>query len=366
MIDDDAELPDSLVDMFWSEVRAAFPERRRIPSTDAVPVAARVIRETGRNDWTPRRFLACAAESLSRRGLTELPASRNLWDPSVHPPLPAFFRNTAAGPRLDRPAHRVEHPWHEALEFLAGEKALRNADDWLAIDRWLKRHGRGADMASMRERSYQIFGDDKRLEKVIARKAFTDGRFPIGLLRIEIVPEPLVARFRPDAPGRRALLVENKDTFRSACVVNADTRTFSCVIFGGGGAASARMRGVRDLLEQAPFDILFYFGDVDAEGLRIAARTEAALADAAPEVAFMLADPLYEALSGRRGIGSFGRTGGTVMEFLERHGMARLVDPERGRIPQEALTRADLERLFLQICERECPDGTCRSLARHD
>lgn len=244
-------------------------------------------------------------------------------------------------------APRKEHPWHPALAFLAGESRLLNPEVWLAIDNWLKRRGADDDMMSMRERSYEIFGDEKRLDAVKRHKWFAEGRISLSRLRCQPVPEPLVAQVcKGEAAIRAVLVIENKDTFKSACLANLRYSLFVMIIFGEGCAFPGRVNGLAELTEEVPFDTIRYFGDIDAEGFDIARRTEAAIRNMS-NFQFEMAVEFYRPLLAMgQPAGAFGRMSPEVTAFLDACEMSDFALGEKGRIPQEALPRPAILRLF--------------------
>jgi hypothetical protein len=249
------------------------------------------------------------------------------------------------------PAPRREHPWHPDLGFLVKEKRLECPSVWLAIDGWLKERGDDTDIVAVRERSCEIFGDEKRLDDVRKYKFFKAGAITLKRLRCEDAPEPLAARLCRASRMHAALVVENKDTFRSACIANAEAHAYAAVIFGEGNAFPKRVLDLRNLAEECHFHEIHYFGDIDGEGFSIAANAEKAVLSMGG-FSFSLATGLYRALRlVGRPVGGFGKISVAGKALLHRHDLTDM-DSEAlagHRIPQEALARPAIRAAFLQM-----------------
>jgi hypothetical protein len=341
---------------FWRAAREAAPGRARIEIDTLIAVAARLMRDTGLSG-RPSDFVAEAVRTLADAGELILPSAATAkarqanYDWRCTPALPLFV--TAVQARSPRPpALRREHAWHPDLAFLAAERRLDKPEVWLAIDDWLKRSGDGTDVVSIRERSFEIFRDEKQLDASLGYKFFRTGAITLQRLRCEEVPEPLAARFCRTARLRSALVIENKDTFRSACLINAELRLFAAVIFGEGDAFPKRAPDLLLLSEESPFDEVRYFGDIDAAGFDIAARAEQAVLALDRRFAFRPAAGLYHALlAAGTPVGEYGAMTSAARGFLQRHGLERLDGGSLSgqRIPQEALARPALRAALKDI-----------------
>jgi hypothetical protein len=345
---------------FWRAAREAAPARARVEIDTLIAVAARLMRDTGLSG-RPSDFVAEAVRTLADAGELILPsdatakARRANYDWRCTPALPLFVMAVRAPPPRP-PALRREHAWHPDLAFLAAERRLDKPEVWLAIDAWLKRSGGGTDVVSIRERSFEIFHDEKRLDAALGYKFFRTGALTLRCLRCEEVPEPLAARFCRTARWHSALVIENKDTFRSACLINAELRLFAAVVFGEGDAFPKRAPDLLLLSEESPFDEVQYFGDIDAAGFDIAARAEQAVLALGGALgghfAFRPAADLYRALfAAGTPVGEYGAMTAAARDFLQHHGLERLDGGslDGRRIPQEALARPALRAVLENI-----------------
>jgi hypothetical protein len=129
-------------------------------------------------------------------------------------------------------------------------------------------------------------------------RLFTSGALTLDLLRCFQAPLPLTAQYvgRPGS-SPQLLIVENHATYASALAAARERVAEGAVGFGvgyGAGNQLPKAIGGAAQLDPQPAAI-WYFGDLDFEGLRIAADAEAAaVAQGLPPS--RPAAPLYQAL----------------------------------------------------------------------
>lgn len=179
-------------------------------------------------------------------------STRLTWTPPAATPSAAVLARTVAW--------RPELSWVVSARLTVGQvETLRK------VNVWLRDHGRDTDRAPLRERSLQVLGNEKALDRALTTGLFTDGRLTLDLLR--------TFRSRPPLPTRRIsdgsvlLVVENADTFHTLWTLLRDNPgPVGQVAWGAGGAFEASVISVADLLG---ITIVRYFGDLDYDGLRI-------------------------------------------------------------------------------------------------
>jgi hypothetical protein len=163
-----------------------------------------------------------------------------------------------------------EFAWEPPLAFLRDARLnipfaeLRQLNDFLQHDVGER------PLVPIKERSLEIFGDEKRLDQLVRGSAvFGDGRLTPEMFRCFIVPEPL-----PWAPGPNPagpiLIIENAATWHSYCRWNAERKHFSAVVYGCGNRFLDGIRSLSDIFAAlgGPRRV-FYFGDLDPQGLFI-------------------------------------------------------------------------------------------------
>ncbi|MFE2129155.1 hypothetical protein [Streptomyces amritsarensis] len=239
-----------------------------------------------------RRILAGAAAQLAGLGTVRLPAAGGRgWDHSAEPPLPLWVdRLTPRRARTQRPGPRA---WVEPLSF-ATHLPLSQADlDLLSpINDHLRDHP-DAKPVPVPERSYELYGDEKRLARITSHRLVTAGLLSIsGHLRAFPSPAPLAMYELGPAPWM--LIVENSAAFTSLRrILNRWPRRHEVgwLAYGGGDHLIASLSTCLDSFEerQHPADHLLLYTDLDLDGLecgRLAAERarEAGLPSLEPAV----------------------------------------------------------------------------------
>jgi hypothetical protein len=172
-------------------------------------------------------------------------------------------------------------PWSPELRFLATTRVFVSLADLLKLQDFFARGGRERLSVPIKERSLEIFGDEKRLDQLARGSAlFGEGRLTPEKLCCFIVPEPLPWTAGPTLDGP-VIVIENAATWHSYCRWNAERKLFSAVVYGCGNRFVDGIRSLRDIFAVlgGPRRVL-YFGDLDPQGLLIpqeaSARAQAA------------------------------------------------------------------------------------------
>ena len=155
----------------------------------------------------------------------------------------------------------------------------RQLDVLLRVQRFLVNGGREHSLVPVKERSIELFGHEKRLEALKNGSLFADGRLSFELLRCFSVPPPLFYEVTSPSSGRRPVLViENHSTYHSFARWNREARAFCAIVYGQGDAFKIGASGLQYLVREWAWDgRLFYFGDLDPEGLLIPLAASALL-----------------------------------------------------------------------------------------
>lgn len=221
-----------------------------------------------------RTVLASLLQELAEGDLITLPKGRAGWDPGS-PPLPHWIRPPA--PKRE-PATRSASPiWRKELGWAAlADLSTAQIETLKAINTWLRDTDDGTEIATvpMRERSWEIFGDEKRLDKLLPTALFAPGRLSLGLLHAKRVPPPLVLRRIGD--GHTVLVIENSDTFQTlGDLLTSDPGAVGWLAYGAGHGFTA---SVSRLAETNGVKDIAYYGDLDVDGLQIPLRAHAVAA----------------------------------------------------------------------------------------
>ncbi|MEV6598105.1 Wadjet anti-phage system protein JetD domain-containing protein [Actinoplanes sp. NPDC051346] len=274
-------------------------ERRTITLAELWPLFARADPASA-TLATRRADLASAIATLVDAGVVT--TSRNL-DRTARPALPARLNlapptaTTSAGVLARAVPWRPELAWAATARLTAGQVGVLQA-----VNAWFRDRGRDTDILPLRERSLELFGHEKRLDTLLWTSLFGPDRLTLPLLR--------TFRTRPPLPVRRLgagpilLVVENADTFDSLRRVLATAPSaVGYIAWGAGAAFEASVLSVSEMPEVRG---IAYFGDLDADGLRIpASAASLAVAEGLPPV--RPADGLYRLLL-ERGISQPGQT----------------------------------------------------------
>lgn len=226
----------------------------------APEIAATTLARARLRDWL---------DLLVEEQLLFLPKGRESWDTSSLPALPNWIKLPATLSRAAQPDLRTI-PWAPELRFLAGSRISVPLDDLMKLQEFFARDGRSRPLVGIKERSIELFGDEKRLDQLYRGSTlFGPGRLTLETLRCFVVPEPLPWAAGVDS-GKPLLVLENATTWDSYRRWNKERGLFGAVVYGGG---SRFIEGVSYL--QGIFAVLggprsvFYFGDLDPAGLRI-------------------------------------------------------------------------------------------------
>lgn len=184
----------------------------------------------------------------------------------------------------DAEAKRIrEFTWEPPLEFVREARLNVSFDELRTINDFVKHPGQSLTIVPIKERSLELFGDEKRLDVLSSSALFRPGRLDLRRhLCCEMIGVPLAWKRGPSAAGAQPLIViENAATWHSYCRWNAERALFSAVVYGDGNRFVDGIRYLKDLFpELGGTRRVFYFGDLDPQGLLIpqeaSARAQAA------------------------------------------------------------------------------------------
>lgn len=238
------------------------------------------------SDPDPRRGLREVLDALARAGRVRLPSCRSKtgWEREREPALPhVVYLVRARSARASASSSATLHP----LLARARDRApgVRLPIDLLALDAWLKAHGATAPDLPMAERSYEIFGDEKRLDAFLRTCFAADGGLTPADFRAYRVVEPFaMTAFDPGSSW--ALALENLTTYDSVCRALATARHRAprpaAVIFGRGAQLRTSCASLPERLPNV--HRLVYMGDLDATGLDIPLAVRTTLSSAKIDV----------------------------------------------------------------------------------
>ena len=160
--------------------------------------------------------------------------------------------------------------WEPELNFLTTARFSLSPDDLLKLNSFLASGGRDRQPVPVKERSLQIFGDEKRLDSLFRSSSiFAEGCLTLEQLRCFVAPEPLAWERGPSSDGP-IIVIENAATYHSYCRWNREHGFFSAVVYGCGNQFMHSVSYIGELLRViGDQHAIRYFGDLDPQGLRI-------------------------------------------------------------------------------------------------
>lgn len=218
-----------------------------------------------------RQWLLTALEEAARRGAIQLPVRHGrCWDRSSAVVLPTVVRLAVAQP--DGAARRRwrQFPWHSRLQWVLQLRTLSTEQTAFLqriheglVEGWF------AETECFKYRSLQLTGDEKRLETLLKGVLFGPERLTLEMLGCEADALPLATEFL--SPHPVMLVFENAAPFmlaRSIAAVTLPPRIGRLAY--GAGKQILKAVNYFSMIEPAIQEIR-YIGDLDAEGMRIAA-----------------------------------------------------------------------------------------------
>lgn len=264
--------PDELL----AQVRAVAGDKARANGLDLLNAILK--RHAHLTVGDAREMVATGLEALKADGRVKLPAGRNLWDYGARAPIPLWISVVRETTDAVNWSYRT-HPWHPALGFVADLKFLPNSAQLLALDRWLRSMPDDEPLVPIKERSWEIFGEEKKLEGLVATKLFDRDRLTLETLRCYIVAHVPVHRVFPE--GAPVLIIsENEAGFDSLCRAAAEFGAFRAVVYGNGLAIEKAVDFLARFVVEQQVSECLYVGDVDEAGLAISYRLNAAISRA--------------------------------------------------------------------------------------
>ena len=215
-----------------------------------------------------RRRLLDTLYAMEKQSAIRIPQSG--WEASGNPPLPRTIM--VVRDRLPMQP-RQTFSWVPVLSFAADITDKRSLSALRSINGFLKENqqsGCNPVKVPVRERSLEIFGDEKRLDDL--NKG--DGKLFGGQLSFDDlycypVAPPLVSQKREGRPGRPVLVVENHHSYYSFCSWNERTAAYAAIAFGSGGVFYQGVKGLDALIAETCAGGAMYIGDLDPKGLEI-------------------------------------------------------------------------------------------------
>ena len=206
-----------------------------------------------------------ALQSLADDGFLTLPGPGS-WERVGQPVLPKWVtlvRQSILTPTRD--FARV--PWVPELGFWPELKPSQ-LEAASVINEYLLRNRNSLFPVPIKERSLEIFGDEKRLDVMRLSNTLFSGRLSLEALGAFVVPPPLPYRSAA-ARGNPVLVVENHNSYWSFGEWNQVARRYSAVVYGAGEAFRSSGAALGEVLREVGGTGAVYLGDLDPKGASI-------------------------------------------------------------------------------------------------
>jgi hypothetical protein len=157
---------------------------------------------------------------------------------------------------------------------MAFARTLRRPEDVrvaIAMNDFLARNRHELHPVPLRERSLQIFADEKALDRRCRNGSLFNGQLKLEAIGAFEPPPPLPYESIETA-GLPLLLLENHHTYWSFSTWNSEARKYSAVVYGAGWVISRSGPALATVMHQTGGTGIVYFGDIDPAGIRIALK----------------------------------------------------------------------------------------------
>jgi hypothetical protein len=213
-----------------------------------------------------REKLLQILQSLTAQGEIGLPKGKHGWDFSTKPGLPNWIQILHPVKAKER-KQMAEIPWPPELRFASNLNSTIHLETLLKIKGWLARGGRNAEPVPIKERSLEIFGDEKKLDKLL--KTNLEAHITVNLLRCYPVHPALTWKSGKASQAGAVLILENLSTFHSFVRWNEVQKCYAACVYGAGLSIQKTFENLKEVLQQIAAEEILYFGDLDAVGLSI-------------------------------------------------------------------------------------------------
>ncbi|MGE0759483.1 MAG: hypothetical protein AB7O38_20870 [Pirellulaceae bacterium] len=221
-----------------------------------------------------RLWLRVVLDELDVNGDIAIPSVRGKqWDDTSTIRLPTKITLRPADPRNAAQEWR-SFPWHPRLQWVLERRHIcRDHVEFLKRVHQCLGDGTFATPEPLKYRSLQLTGDEKLLGRLSISRLFGPGRLSWELLGCQ--PEVLPIAIERISSGPVLLLFENAAPFMVARQILRASETpatgvrLGCIGYGA-GKQMVKSIGYLSMLDPQ-VETVFYVGDLDAEGIQLAA-----------------------------------------------------------------------------------------------
>jgi len=214
------------------------------------------------------KFLLDILIGLEEENAIKLPEGDKYWNVSQIPTTPKWFRVLKEAKSFQP---WKSYPWRQELQWATDLWNGKHFADLVILNNALKDPSlHNGIPIPIKERSLLIFKDEKKLDELLKTQIFRKDRLTLRVLNCYQTHPPLLLKKFQAFSNLRTIMIENRDTFFSLCLVCNEMEPnspFKYVIYGKGYQIERSILGIK---EQYPdINVIEYFGDLDPPGLKI-------------------------------------------------------------------------------------------------
>lgn len=241
--------------------------RRKRKTLDEVRTAFFALRPEQAANPERNAYLLAELDELTAANRIQMPArSGGNWEVRGSPPLPLWIQIVGDVPATDLEDFS-DVAWVPELGCWPDLKPT-SLPAAKAINSFLLKRRGSLTLAPIKERSLEIFGDEKRLDVLRIGDSLFGGRLNLATIGAFAVPFPLAYR-NPRVSGLPVLVVENHNTFWSFGEWNETVKKYSAIVYGVGEAFRSTEAALLQVLHDVGGVGVQYFGDLDPTGVEI-------------------------------------------------------------------------------------------------
>ena len=256
---------------FEAALRQVAGHRKRVALED-IWRAFRDVEPEAAATLDRRAALHRRIDELQSRGVVRLPSAKRLWDRTAQVELPRWVELVDATKEGAGDGVPARDAWAPELAFAHGVQRSTHLNVLRQVQAFLASGGRTRPLVPSRERSAEVFGDEKALDRLETGALFGPDRLSMQLLRAFKVGPPMVMERFSEGVLPTALVLENHHTYHSLCRWNRQACHYRVIGYGAGNAVLRSLSSLAEPIRELHVDRIEYFGDLDAAGLEIAHR----------------------------------------------------------------------------------------------
>lgn len=278
---------------FLNGLKKISQGKKKVSEDSLLKVFAKTFPESYYSSKIDYQRLLELLQELFEQGLIDFPSDKN-WNHTMKLSLPRWIviLDTKKKP-LKKDVHSI--PWHPALSWISTVQRLNQNTiiNLIKLNDFIVSRGlQELKRIPIKERSLEIFGNEKILDKWVNRSWFSE-HITLEQLGCYKTYEPFAAKITSQTDNHRAIIIENRDTFDSFWRSNEQVAPppYNYVIYGHGKAIEERILWIKDF--DTEITTIDYFGDLDQEGINIPYRTNQKLIENDYAQRIRMALPFY-------------------------------------------------------------------------